>query len=118
MAPGLLRGLQRLLNPLEPEQVKEGEEEVPDVRNLDQCPLRCPVRVIGTLSMVTVNPAGSHRWLEAELDDGTGQVLLVWMGRRTLAGIDAGRRVRVDGVITIDKGRRVIYNPKYELLGP
>ena len=71
MAPGLLRGLQRLLNPLEPEQVKEGEEEVPDVRNLDQCPLRCPVRVIGTLSMVTVNPAGSHRWLEAELDDGT-----------------------------------------------
>lgn len=86
--------------------------------SIDASPLRRPVRLQGTLRVVTVNPIGSHRWLEAELDDGTGEVTLVWMGRRTVPGIDAGRNVRVEGVITLAQGgRKVVYNPRYDLLG-
>ena len=47
---------------------------------------------------------------------GPGGDDLVWLGRRRLAGVEPGRRVRVAGFVTSDRGRTVIYNPRYELL--
>jgi len=41
---------------------------------------------------------------------------LVWMGRRAIPGIEVGRRLRVDGHLGEDHGRRLIYNPVYTLL--
>jgi hypothetical protein len=54
--------------------------------------------------------------LEAELYDGSGSVTLVWLGRRTLAGLAAGRQLRATGRLTTAEGRRLIYNPRYELV--
>ena len=54
--------------------------------------------------------------LEAELRDGTGAVTLIWMGRRRIPGLRAGRRISVEGMITEADGRRVIYNPRYTVL--
>ncbi|HEY5846030.1 MAG TPA: DNA-binding protein, partial [Microlunatus sp.] len=39
-----------------------------------------------------------------------------WLGRRQIPGIDAGRSINVWGRISCHDGRRLIYNPKYELL--
>lgn len=114
---GLFRSLQRLVHHDEPAAADVDTVAPPHpTRPLAECPLRRPVEVEGSVSVVTVNPVGSHRWLEAELTDPTGEVVLIWMGRRRVAGIDAGRRLRVNGVITLESGRRVIYNPRYELL--
>ena len=67
------------------------------------------------ITMITINPRGVNRWLEAVLDDGTGEVPLIWMGRRLVRGINAGRTLQVTGTITLLDGRRVIYNPNYSL---
>jgi hypothetical protein len=40
----------------------------------------------------------------------------VWLGRRTIAGLGTGRRLRATGRITTSEGRRLIYNPRYELV--
>lgn len=77
--------------------------------------MRTPVSLRGTISMVTINPRGVNRWLEAVLDDGTGEVLLLWMGRRMVRGIEAGRTVEVTGTLTLFEGRKAIYNPNYTL---
>ena len=52
----------------------------------------------------------------AELYDGTEGVQLVWLGRRSIPGIEPGRTVKVRGRVAIRDGQKVIYNPDYDLL--
>ena len=82
--------------------------------------LRSPRHAIAPASpcaILTINPQKRHSWLEADLVDGSGTLVLLWMGRGTIPGITAGRRLRVHGLISSRDGRRVMYNPSYELLG-
>ena len=79
-------------------------------------PEREQVVVSGVLRTVTLRPRGGVPALEAELDDGTGVIALVWLGRRHIAGIDAGRAIIVSGRIGRHDGRRILYNPRYELM--
>ena len=80
------------------------------------CVDRTPVTVFGTVRSLTIRPRAGTPALEAELYDGSGVVTLVWLGRRTIAGIDPGRKLRATGRITTNEGRRLIFNPRYELL--
>jgi amino acid transporter len=73
------------------------------------------VDVAGTLRAVSIRPRGSTPTMEAELWDGTGRVLLVWLGRRDIPGVQPGRKIVVHGRLTSVKGERAIYNPSYEL---
>jgi RecG-like helicase len=82
---------------------------------IERCEDRVPVTVFGTVRAITIRPRGGVPALEAELYDGTGTVTLVWLGRRTMAGLGPGRRVRASGRITTAHGERFIYNPKYVL---
>ena len=54
--------------------------------------------------------------LEAELYDGSGCISVVWLGRRHIAGIEPGRRIRVYGMVTESEGNRAVFNPRYELV--
>jgi hypothetical protein len=78
--------------------------------------LRRPATVCGTLRSVTLRPRVGVPALEAELYDGSGHLSLVWLGRRHIAGIEPGRRVRVHGMVTTSDGEPAIYNPRYELV--
>ncbi|WP_235736177.1 OB-fold nucleic acid binding domain-containing protein [Nocardioides alcanivorans] len=73
------------------------------------------VQLTGTLRSVTLRPRGGVPALEAELDDGSGVLTLVWLGRRRIVGIEAGRALSVGGRIGVQDGHRVMYNPRYEL---
>ncbi|CAM3208046.1 OB-fold nucleic acid binding domain-containing protein [Nocardioides dubius] len=81
-----------------------------------EAPDREQVTLAGTLRSVTLRPRGGVPALEAELYDGTGVVTLVWLGRRRIAGVAAGRSISVRGRIGVQENVRVIYNPRYELL--
>lgn len=72
--------------------------------------------VCGTLRAVTLRPRAGVPALVAELYDGTGSLSLVWLGRRQIGGIEPGRRIRVQGLVTEAGGTRVLYNPRYELV--
>lgn len=73
------------------------------------------VTVHGSIRSVTLRPWVGAPALEAELFDGTGSVTMVWLGRRRLSGIECGRTLTATGLIAQHEGRRVIYNPRYEL---
>lgn len=79
------------------------------------CRDREPVCILGTLRTVTFRPRAGVPALQAELWDGSGTVSVVFLGRRSIPGIDPGRAIKVRGRITSLRGQRVIYNPIYEL---
>jgi RecG-like helicase len=74
------------------------------------------VRVSGTVGAVVIAPIGAAQTLEAELEDGTGRVSLLWLGRRQVLGVRPGRRLQACGRITRRDGRNVIFNPDYTLM--
>jgi hypothetical protein len=69
----------------------------------------------GRIRAVVYTPAENVATLEAELFDGTASIDLVWLGRRRIAGIEPGRRLKARGRVGLHDGRLAIYNPAYEL---
>ena len=74
------------------------------------------MRLRGTLRTVTLRPRGGVPALEAELDDGSGVLTVVWLGRRRIAGIAPGARSRSRAGSGQPTGGRIMYNPRYELI--
>jgi len=100
---------------LESEDLQKAVEEEGAVP-IRTCEDRQMVYLTGTVSTMTIAPRAGHPALEVELRDGSGAVTLVWLGRRQIPGIDPGQMVKVSGRISCQGGRRLIYNPRYELL--
>lgn len=78
-------------------------------------PEREPVVVSGVLRTVTLRPRGGVPALEAELDDGSGVITVVWLGRRRITGVDPGRSMTVAGCIGRQGDVPIMFNPRYEL---
>lgn len=116
----LRRALHRLTSP---EYVLEAEHRQEEAAEHGGTPVRrCSDRqlvcVVGMLRTVTIQPRGQSPSLQAELWDGTGTVDVVWIGRRRIPGIEPGRVIRAEGRLTQrdgPDGRRVMFNPRYEL---
>ena len=77
-----------------------------------------PVTVSGVLRSVTLRPREGVPAVEAELFDGTGRVLVVWLGRRRIHGVEPGRGIVVTGRMTCNSEKPTIFNPRYELRPP
>ncbi|MCU1428394.1 MAG: ATP-dependent helicase RecG [Actinomycetia bacterium] len=84
---------------------------------LDKVELRRPVRVAGEVRSLRIVPRAGADAVEVSINDGRGQVTAVFLGRRRILGVSPGRRIVVEGVITGEGRRRLIYNPVYKLLG-
>jgi hypothetical protein len=69
----------------------------------------------GRLRSVRFTPTENVPVLQAELFDGTASVLLVWLGRRRIPGVEPGRKLLARGRVGVYEGRAAIYNPWYEL---
>jgi RecJ-like exonuclease len=80
-----------------------------------QCRLGEVVVIQGRLRSVDLRPADAQATLVAELYDGTDAVELVWLGRRSIPGIEPGRTILVRGRVANRDGMKTIYNPNYEL---
>ncbi|WP_029287746.1 OB-fold nucleic acid binding domain-containing protein [Cellulomonas sp. HZM] len=101
-------------------EIEADEERADAVRAkgctpVDQLPVRARARVSGVVRSVTFRPREGVPALEAELYDGSGTLVLVWLGRREIAGIVPGRRLKAEGLVCLVDGRRTVFNPGYEL---
>lgn len=115
---GLLkRALNRLSTDADELDAQHLQREAAEVgaTPLSDCGDRERVRVSGVIDSVRLRPRGGVPALEAELYDGSGNVMLVWLGRRRIAGISPGRSIVANGRITTTEGRKAIFNPEYEL---
>lgn len=112
---GWIRRLAAPSQELFAENVRKGGEAI-DFTPIEDLVPRHQATVAGRLKTVVLRTEGRSPSVEAEVFDGTGQVGLVWMGRRRIVGLEAGTRIVAHGCVAqAHDGRLVIYNPIYEL---
>ena len=102
---------------LESQELRDKFSTSDDIQTqlIGQCQPGAQVEVVGSIRSVSIAPSSKSPVLEIELYDGSGAVTVVWMGRRMIPGIVAGRTVKVCGRLTCNADRSVIFNPRYEL---
>ena len=83
-----------------------------------QCSRGQVVSVNGRLRTVAYTPRTNLPTLEADLWDGSDVVTLIFLGRRSIPGIEPGRQLTARGRIALRDDCKVIYNPYYELEAP
>jgi hypothetical protein len=94
-----------------PTGVLPGMEPIADLQ------WRTRVQVAGRVKSIRVQPLASIATLECVLVDGSGKAMtLVFLGRRSIAGINSGTVLRAEGMVGKHKGKLAIINPAYELL--
>ena len=83
---------------------------------------RCRVAVSGTVAAVLASADEPGRPIflgyRCVLDDGTGQIDLVFLGRDNVPGLGVGMRCHVEGTARMDRGRLAVWNPLYRLEPP
>jgi hypothetical protein len=117
---GLRRFFERLTaseQELEAEELQRDAEKC-GAMPAGQCRRGQIVSVSGRLRTVAYTPRTNLPTLEADLYDGSDVVTLVFLGRRSIVGIEPGRQLTARGRIAIRDDRKVIYNPYYELEAP
>lgn len=120
-APERGRGLRGMLHRLTASEQELESEELR--RDAEQSGCACMedvhrgdlVSVTGRLRTVVYTPRTNLPTLEADLYDGTDVITLVFLGRRQIAGVEPGRALTARGRVAVRDGRKVIYNPHYEL---
>ena len=98
------------------EEVEAWSATVPGTVRIRDAVPRQRVKVAGVVPRITVKPLEGLESLEALLDDGTGEVKVVWMGRRSIPGLNLGTKLVVDGVLAEQRGERRMVNPSFEFL--
>jgi hypothetical protein len=74
------------------------------------------VTIAGRVRSMRVAPQHDSPTLELVLVDDTGAISVVFLGRRSLAGVQVGTAMAVEGMVGIHKARLAILNPAYRLL--
>jgi hypothetical protein len=72
---------------------------------------RARVAVSGAVVQACARPWGLGHALEITLDDGTSQIVLAFLGRRRIAGVDVGCQLVAAGTVGRHHGHRVVLNP-------
>jgi hypothetical protein len=112
----------RVRDLLTPQSVLEAHEERALAAKEGTVPIaqtrpRQKARVSGVIRSLGIGPRGSGATFEIDLYDGTGSVTVLWLGQRQILGMEPGRHVIVEGLMTVDDaGRRVMRDPRYELI--
>ena len=88
---------------------------VPGATRIADAPMREPVKIAGVIKRMTVFPMEGKESLEALVSDGSGEAVIVFMGRRGIGGLTLGTRVVVDGVLGDQRGTLKMINPRLEL---
>jgi amino acid transporter len=94
----------------DPQLAVEGAVPIDSIHERDR------VRVAGRVHALRVQPWAGQPTLECTITDGTGRLTVVFLGRRSIAGIEPGARIVVDGMVGTRAGQHVILNPDYQLL--
>ena len=73
------------------------------------------VRVSGAVRRVRASGPAGPPMLRAELGGGADRVTVIWLGRNRITGVEPGRVLAVEGTLSQQGGRRIMYNPRYDL---
>jgi RecG-like helicase len=99
------------------EETRAWASTIDDAVRIADAPARQPVRIAGVIRRMTVLPMEGKEALQALISDGTGEITIVFMGRRGIGGLSLGKRVVVEGVLGEHRGDVRMVNPRLEFAG-
>jgi hypothetical protein len=76
---------------------------------------RVRARFVGDVRKIRIQPLAAVPTLEVVLDDGTGRLTALFMGRRGITGVECGRRLSIEGTPVSTEHGLTLYNPAYDL---
>ena len=74
------------------------------------------VKIAGRIRSVRVTPWSGVPTFECTLVDGTGAMTVVFLGRRSVSGLEPGVKLIAEGTIGNYQGRLAMLNPTYDFL--
>jgi RecG-like helicase len=96
--------------PVNGQRAKKPEIPIGDVRWRQQA------RVHGRIRSMRVQPWANVASLECVVVDDTGGLVIVFLGRRAVAGLELGRWLYAEGVVGAHRGYLAMLNPEIELI--
>lgn len=96
-------------------EIREWAGQVDGAVAISEAPRRSRVKIAGVVRRLTVFPMRDNEALDVVLVDGTGEIVVRFMGRRTIGGLGLGTKVVVEGVIGEHLGVLQMMNPALEL---
>jgi RecG-like helicase len=99
------------------DEIRAWASRIPDAVPIADVPTRTPVILAGVVKRITVHPEHGLEAVEALLTDGTGEMSVMWMGRRSIPGLTLGTKLVVEGVVVEQRHGRRMVNPSFEFSG-
>ena len=87
----------------------------PVVRKVSEVEPRVRLVATGLVVSARTQDVGGSLSARYTIDDGTGQVDLLFLGQPSVGGLSAGAVVTVEGAVMSDGTRNVIWNPMYRI---
>jgi len=91
---------------------------VSDAISIAEAVPRKSAQVGGRVVAVRIEPSDAPPQFTVQIDDGTGRLDAVFLGRRSIPGIEPGARVRLEGTVCASRSLPRMFNPRYELSKP
>jgi RecG-like helicase len=95
-------------------EVRDWAQSVPGTTPIAEVTMRERARIAGVIRRLTVFPMKDNESLEAVVADGTGELVVRFMGRRAIGGLGLGTRVVLEGLVAEQRGVRQMMNPRLE----
>jgi len=89
-----------------------------DTQLIADCHERSVVRIRGRVIAIQVEPLDAPPKLTARLADKSGRIDAVFLGRRSIPGIEPGAVVDMEGRVCATEDLPLLFNPSYVLVSP
>ena len=115
MLKNFRRKLTQTIDDIDEERLAHRSSDLGVIR-ISDAPTRTPIVIGGEIQGLQVVPRAGSPSLEVTIGDGSGRAVAVFTGRRRLAGVDCGRRILIEGVSRLERGRILVVNPSYTIV--
>ena len=88
---------------------------LPVVRKVSETEPRVRLVVTAMVVATGTQDVGGSLSARCTIDDGTGQVDLLFLGRPYIGGLEKGAFLTVEGTVMRENGNHVIWNPMYRI---
>ena len=97
-------------------EIREWADAVAGSVRIAEAPERTRVKLAGAVRRITIRPVMGFEGMRLLLFDGTGEVSVVFLGRRSIPGLTLGSRLVVEGVLGRSGSAREVVNPSFEFV--
>lgn len=114
---GLVEKLARSPQEIRDEHLREWAGSIPGAVRIADAEPRCRCKIAGVIQNVRIDPREGTGSIEATVIDGTGRMVVKWLGRQKLSGIGLGAGLVFVGTVGEGQDKKLqVLNPEYQLI--